>query len=48
MFLSIVPDAPVNLARVEATSDLTSIGISWEEGPYNGGQPVIDYRISYD
>ena len=28
-FLSVVPDAPVTLARDEATSTLTSIGITW-------------------
>jgi hypothetical protein len=28
-FLSVVPDAPITLARDEATSTLTSIGITW-------------------
>jgi hypothetical protein len=48
MFISTVPDAPVNLARDEATTTTTAIGITWSNGAYNGGLPVIDYRLSYD
>lgn len=47
-FLSVVPDAPISVARDEATSTLTSIGVAWTQGVSNGGQTVIDYRISYD
>jgi hypothetical protein len=48
MFISSVPDAPVSLLRDEATTTTTAIGITWSNGAYNGGLPVIDYRLSYD
>jgi hypothetical protein len=25
----------------------TQIGLTWAEGPYNGGSPIIDYQVSY-
>jgi len=34
------PDAPINLVNVVAITSSTKIGISWEEGPSNGGTPV--------
>ena len=48
MFISSVPDAPVSLFRDEVTTTTTAIGITWSNGSYNGGLPVIDYRLSYD
>jgi hypothetical protein len=53
-----VPDAPVSLSDVpaifavdgEQTGGITNayqIGLDWQDGAYNGGTPVIDYRVSY-
>lgn len=47
-FIIVEPDAPVNLARNELTTTTSEIGLTWEEGDYNGGSTVIDYRITYD
>ena len=48
VFQVIVPDAPVNLQRVNAETTTSQIGISWEDGPNNGGEAILDYRVSYD
>lgn len=42
-----VPDAPINLVNVPGQTTAFQIGLDWEEAPYNGGSPVLDYRISY-
>jgi hypothetical protein len=46
--LSFVPDAPVNLLRNELLTTRSQISLSWEAGASNGGQPILDYRVSYD
>ena len=46
--IQLVPDAPVNLANVPEVTDATTIKFTFEEGPSNGGSPVIDYDIYYD
>ena len=46
--MSYKPDPPRNLARDSLTTDKTQIGITWQDGASNGGQPILDYRISYD
>lgn len=40
------PDAPVNLAEVYASRTATSLGLSWELGPANGGSQVLDFTVS--
>jgi len=42
-----LPDAPINLANVPANTNAYQIGMSWQEGAYNGGSAVIDYQLSY-
>lgn len=42
-----LPDAPVNLQEVVENRSATSITFTWEAGASNGGDVVIDYRISY-
>ena len=42
-----LPDAPINLADEPAGTNAYQIGISWDEGPYNGGSEVLDYRVSF-
>jgi hypothetical protein len=46
--LSFVPDAPINLKRNELLTTRTQISFTWENGLSNGGQPIIDYRVTYD
>lgn len=48
IFISTEPDAPVNLARDNVETTTTQIGFTWEEAADNGGQIVLDYRISFD
>jgi hypothetical protein len=43
-----VPNAPINLARNSALTTTSQISITWEDGVFNGGSPVIDYMLSYD
>jgi hypothetical protein len=42
-----VPDAPINLLNKAEITAAGVIGISWSDGAYDGGSPVIDYKISY-
>ena len=42
-----IPDAPINLANVEAFTTAYQIGLIWTEGVYNGGSQVIDYKVFY-
>lgn len=46
--LSVTPDSPVNLARDDLNTFSGQITLSWEDGVYNGGQPVDYYRVSHD
>lgn len=47
-FIQFVPDAPVSLLNLAEVTDATRIGISWSDGPENGGTEVIDYKVVYD
>jgi len=42
-----LPDAPINLVNVPLITTAYQIGLDWKEGVYNGGSPVIDYRVTY-
>jgi len=42
-----VPDAPINLSNVATLTDFDTIGLTWQEGPENGGSAVIDYRVKF-
>lgn len=42
------PDAPINIAEIVLSRSITSISFDWENGPSDGGAPVIDYRINFD
>ena len=46
--VKLVPDAPVNLANDPTVTDDTRIKITWEDGPSDGGDAVLDYSIYYD
>lgn len=43
-----IPDAPINLAEVVALTNAETCGMTWQNGPNNGGTPVIDYRVSFN
>ena len=37
------PNAPINVQNVPAQTTGYQISLTWSEGVYNGGSPVIDY-----
>lgn len=41
-----VPDAPINLAEDITVRTSSSTGLTWQDGPNNGGISITDYRIS--
>ena len=43
-----MPDAPVSLANSAAITNSVQIGLTWSDGVYNGGVPILDYVIFYD
>lgn len=38
-------DKPINLRENSATTTAYQIGLLWDDGNYNGGTPIIDYRV---
>jgi hypothetical protein len=42
------PNAPINVAEIVISRSITSISFDWDNGPSDGGAPVIDYRINFD
>ena len=48
VFTVVVPDAPINLLRDNAATTTSQIGITWSDGASNGGEVILDYRVSYD
>lgn len=43
-----VPDAPISLENIVATTERTQIGINWSPGTFDGASPVIDYTVLFD
>lgn len=41
------PDAPLNLQNNPAVTTAYQVGLTWQEGAYNGGSAVVDYELSY-
>jgi len=39
------PDHPINLQNNLEVTWGSTIGLTWDQGPNNGGKPVIDYSI---
>jgi hypothetical protein len=46
--LSVPPDAPVSLARDDLNTFAGQITLNWQDGAFDGGQPVDYYRVSHD
>ena len=44
----LVPDPVINLHNNPTITSDSAIGISWNDGPSNGGKAIIDSRILYD
>ncbi len=42
-----MPDPPKSLANNPTVTASGVIGIVWAPGDYDGGSPVIDYRVNY-
>jgi hypothetical protein len=42
-----LPDAPLNVVNVPGVTTGYQVGLSWTDGAYNGGSPIIDYQISF-
>lgn len=42
------PNAPTSLANDPLTTDATKIRVTWLAPVFNGGSPVLDYRVSCD
>jgi len=40
-----VPDRPVNLANDPNYNWYDSVRLTWNDGAYDGGSPVIDYLV---
>lgn len=43
-----IPDEPTDLVNVPEMTLATFIGLDWEAPVFDGGSPVIDYRVWYD
>lgn len=48
MFNTVEPDAPIDLMRDHSTTTTSAVGLSWSDGQDDGGDAIIDYRVSYD
>jgi hypothetical protein len=44
----LVPDAPINLTNDPSITRDSVIGFTWVDGANDGGEQVIDYKITYD
>ena len=42
-----LPDAPISLANNAVVTASGVINLTWLPGTYDGGSPIIDYRLSY-
>ena len=42
------PSAPVSLARYDLLTSTSQISLTWQDGDFNGGAPILDYQIQYD
>lgn len=42
-----VPDKPINLANNAAVTTASQCGLTWDDGAYNGGTSILDYKVSY-
>lgn len=43
-----IPDEPTDLVNVPTVTSATQVGLDWIAPVFDGGSPVIDYRVWYD
>jgi hypothetical protein len=43
-----IPDAPENLRSDPLITDAYQIGLVWDPPSFDGGSPVIDYKLWFD
>ena len=43
-----VPEAPVNLRSDGSVTSASVIGLIWEDGSTDNGDPILDYTLFYD
>lgn len=43
-----IPDEPTNLVNVPEVTLADRIGLSWTAPVFDGGSPVVDYKVWYD
>jgi hypothetical protein len=43
-----ISDAPIALADVPSITLADRIGLTWQPPLFNGGSPIIDYRLWFD
>ena len=43
-----IPDAPTDLSNVPAETTSSQIGLSWVAPAFDGGSPIVDYRLWTD
>lgn len=41
------PDPPLNVVNIPGITTAYQVGLSWNDGVYDGGSPILDYLISY-
>jgi len=44
---AMISDTPLNLMNVPSITTAYQIGLTWIPGLYDGGTPIIDYRVSF-
>jgi len=42
------PNPPTNVRNDILVTSANQIGIIWDDGAYDGGQPITDYKILYE
>lgn len=44
--ITTTPDPPINLIEYYPDRSPTTLGLKWQQAPFNGGAVIIDYRVS--
>lgn len=42
------PDSPIGITEVISLRTATTLGITWNNGPSNGGSTILDYSVFSD
>jgi hypothetical protein len=44
--ITTTPDLPINLIEYYPDRSATTVGMTWDQAPFNGGAVIIDYRVN--